>query len=95
MKDKGGIIPTLERQINMERIVAKLIKNNKVINELHDIKSVVPDKKHGYFEITQKICTHDIITIHRFSDTDRVELYKHDKNYARLEKVPYKVVKYE
>ena len=76
----------------MERIVAKLIKNNKVIKELHDIKSVVPDKKHGYFEITQKICTHDIITIHRFSDTDRVELYKHDKNYARLEKVPYKVI---
>ena len=79
----------------MERIVAKLIKNNKVIKELHDIKSVVPNKKYGYFEITESINQHDIITIHRFSDIDRVELYKPDENYYRYENKPYKVIERE
>ena len=76
----------------MTKIIAKLIKNNKVVKTIYNIKSVVPNKKYGYFEITERINQHDIITTHRFSDIDRVELYKHDKNYARLEKVPYRVV---
>lgn len=76
----------------MNRHVAKLIKNNKVVKEIYNIKSVIPNKKYGYFEITERINQHDIITIHRFSNIDRVEIYKPDENYARLEKVPYMVI---
>ena len=79
----------------MNRHVAKLIKNNKVVKEIYNIKSVIPNKKYRYFEITERINQHDIITIHRFSDIDRVEIYKPDENYARLEKSPYKVVERE
>lgn len=74
---------------------AKLIKNGKTVKEIYFIKSVVANKKYGYFEITQKIYHHDIITIHHFKDVDKVELYRPDENYARLEKSPYMVVERE
>lgn len=74
---------------------AVLIKNGKEVKSIYYIKSVVANKKYGYFEITQKIYHHDIITIHRFTDVDRVELYKPDVNYARMEKTPYMVVERE
>ena len=74
---------------------AVLIKDNKEIKTIYSIKSVVANTKYGYFEITQKLYHHDIITIHRFSDVDRVELYKPDENYHRYEKVPYKVIERE
>lgn len=76
-------------------IKAVLKKDGKEVKSIYYIKSVVPNKKYGYFEITQKIYHHDIITIHRFRDVDRVELYKPDENYARMEKTPYKVIERE
>ena len=76
----------------MTNKVAVLLKAGKPVKTIHNIKSVVANKKYGYFEITERINQHDIITIHRFSDIDRVEIYKPDENYARLEKVPYMVV---
>lgn len=79
----------------MTKIIAKLIKNNKVVKTIYNIKSVVPNKKYGYFEITERINQHDIITTHRFSDIDRVELYKPDENYYRYENKPYKVIERE
>ena len=74
---------------------AVLIKDNKVVKTIYYIKSVVANTKYSYFEIIQKLYHHDIITIHRFSDIDRVELYKPDENYHRFEKVPYMVINHE
>ena len=74
---------------------AVLIKDNKVVKTIYYIKSVVANTKYGYFEITERINQHDIITLHRFSDIDRVELYKPDENYHRFEKVPYMVINHE
>lgn len=79
----------------MTNKVAVLLKAGKPVKTIHNIKSVVANKKYGYFEITENICKHDIITIHRFSDVDRVEIYEPDENYARLKKVPYKVIERE
>ena len=77
----------------MNKVV--LIKDNKEVKTIYSIKSVVANTKYGYFEITQKLYQHDIITIHRFSEVDRVEMYKPDENYYRYEKVPYKIIKGE
>ena len=71
---------------------AVLIKDHKIIKEIYNIKSVVANSKYGYFEITQNLYRRDIITIHRFKDVEKVELYRPDENYARYEKTPYKVV---
>lgn len=79
----------------MTKIIAKLIKNNKVVKTIYNIKNVIANKKYGYFEITEHICSHDIITIYRFSDIDRVEIYQPDENYHRYENKPYKVVERE
>ena len=79
----------------MTKIVAVLVKDGKHVKTIHDIKSVTANKKYGYFEITQSIYKHDIVTIHRFSDIDRVELFKPDEHYYQLEKNPYKVVERE
>lgn len=79
----------------MTNIVAKLIKNGKCVKSIYNVKSVIPNKKYGYFEITETIHKHDIITLHKFTDIDRVELYKPDENYYCLEKLPYKVVERE
>lgn len=76
----------------MTNTKAVLIKDHKIVKEIYNIKSVVANKKYGYFEITENINKHDIITIHRFNDVDKVELYRPDENYARYEKTPYKVV---
>lgn len=74
---------------------ARLIKDGKTVKEIYSIKNVVANKKYGYFEITQNLYKRDIITIHRFKDVDKVELYQTDLNYARFEKTPYKVVERE
>ena len=76
-------------------IKARLVKDGQTVKEIYNIKSVVANKKYGYFEITELINKHDIITIHRFKDVEKVELYKTDPNYARFEKTPYKVVEQE
>ena len=76
-------------------IKARLVKDGQTVKEIYNIKSVVANKKYGYFEITELINKHDIITIHRFSDVEKVELYRPDENYARYEKTPYKVVERE
>lgn len=76
-------------------IKARLVKDDQTVKEIYNIKSVVANKKYGYFEITQNLYRRDIITIHRFKDLDKVELYQTDPNYARFEKTPYKVVERE
>lgn len=76
-------------------IKARLVKDGKTVKEIYSIKNVVANKKYGYFEITECINKYDIITIHRFKDVEKVELYKTDPNYARFEKTPYKVVERE
>lgn len=73
-------------------IKARLVKDGQTVKEIYNIKSVVANKKYGYFEITEVINKHDIITIHRFKNVEKVELYRPDENYARYEKTPYKVV---
>ena len=52
---------------------------------MFDVVSVHPDKKYGYYVVTQKTLHHQIITVHRFNDVDYIELYD--------EKEPNKVVK--
>lgn len=74
---------------------ATLIKDGKIVKEIYSIKNVVANKKYGYFEVTQNLYKRDIITIHRFKDVDKVELYQSDPCYARFEKTPYKVVERE
>ena len=74
---------------------ARLVKDGKTVKEIYSIKNVVANKKYGYFEITQNLYRRDIITIHRFKDVEKVELYQTDPNYARFEKTPYKVVERE
>ena len=76
-------------------IKARLVKDGKTVKEIYSIKNVVANKKYGYFEITECINKHEIITIHRFKDVEKVELYQTDPNYARYEKTPYKVVERE
>lgn len=71
---------------------AVLIKDHKIVKEIYNIKSVVANTKYGYFEVTQRFYKHDITTIRRFTEVDRIELYHVDENYARYEKTPYKVV---
>lgn len=79
----------------MTNTKAVLIKDYKIVKEIYNIKSVVANAKYGYFEITEHINKHDIITIHRYKDVEKVELYRPDENYARYEKTPYKVVERE
>lgn len=76
-------------------IKAKLVKDGQTVKEIYSIKNVVANKKYGYFEITEKIYKHEIITIHRFKDVDKVELYQTDILSGRFEKTPYKVVERE
>lgn len=76
-------------------IKAVLIKNNKPIKTFYYIKSVTTDKKYEYFVITEHIFKHDIIHAYKFSDVDRVEMYKPSENYYEYEKKPYKVVERE
>lgn len=73
-------------------IKAVFIKNNKPLKSMYNIKSVVANKKYNYFEVTQVFYKRDIISLVRFTDCDRVELYKHDENYYQYENKPYKVV---
>ena len=76
----------------MTNTKAVFIKNHKIVKEMYHIVSVVANNKYGYFEVTQRFYKHDIITIRRYTEVDRVELYHVDKNYARYEKTPYRVV---
>ena len=69
---------------------AKLIKNNNPSKLLFNVISCKANKKYGYFEITTKIYHHQIITIHRFNEYDRVELY--DEEDGRK---PVKVIEKE
>lgn len=83
---------TIEDQI---MIKARLVKDDKTVKEIYNIKNVVANKKYGYFEITEKIYKHEIITIHRFKDVEKVELYQTDILSGRFNKTPYKVVERE
>lgn len=74
----------------MKTYKAKLIKNNNLPKTMFNVVSVKANKKYGYFEITTKIYHHQIITIHRFNDVDRVELY--DEEDSRK---PAKVIEHE
>ena len=56
----------------MIKYKAYLTKGNKAIKVLFDVTKVNPNYKYGYFEITQHIYHHDIITIHRYKDFDSV-----------------------
>ena len=76
--------------INM--VKALLYKDGKVIKTIYGIKSVTNNKKYGYFEITEKLYHHEIITIHRYNTCDKVELYQSDLASYTFEKKPFKVV---
>lgn len=56
-------------------MIAKYYKGNEYKYTYHYIVKVKPNKKYGYFETTQKIYHHEIISIQRFNDIDRVEVY--------------------
>lgn len=75
---RGGRIPPL---------IAKCYKDNQLIKTYGNIITVKPDKKYGYFIITQKIYHHEIISIMRFADCDSI-IYT-DKNGVRKEITPY------
>lgn len=56
----------------MKKFRARLIKNDKIINVLHDVTKVEVNEKYGYFEITQHIYHHDLINVVRFNAVDKV-----------------------
>ncbi len=56
----------------MKKLRARLIKNDKVVNVIHDVIKVEVDLKYGYFEITQHIYHHDIMHVLRFNAIDKV-----------------------
>ena len=74
---------------------SRLVKDDQIVKEIYSIKNVVANKKYGYFEITECINKHEIITIHRFKDVDKVELYQTDILSGQFEKTPYKVIERE
>ena len=47
-------------------------KGDKLIKTYSYVISVKADKKYGYFIITQKIYHHEIISIIRFNDCDKI-----------------------
>ena len=57
-------------------------KGNQLIKALRDVISVKPDKKYGYFIITQKIYHHEIISTIRFADCERI-IYTDSKGIRR------------
>ena len=44
----------------------------KLVKTLFDVKSVKFDNKYNYWILTQKIYKHDIITIHRLNEVDKI-----------------------
>ena len=70
-----------------ENIKATFVKNGKELKSMYNIKSVTANKKYGYFEITQVFYKRDIISLVRYSDCDRVELYKENPNYNRYDEL--------
>ena len=52
----------------------------------HYIVKIKPNNKHGYFETTQKINRYEILTIQRYTEVDKVEIYRD------FEKKPIEVI---
>ena len=63
---------------------ATLYKGNTAIKILLDVIKVKPNKKYGYFEITQKIYRHELITIARYKDVDKIIFVDKDGNKSEV-----------
>ncbi|MBO7716227.1 MAG: hypothetical protein J6S85_21865 [Methanobrevibacter sp.] len=63
---------------------ATLYKGNTAIKILFDVIKVKPNKKYGYFEITQKIYRHELITIARYKDVDKIIFVDKDGNKSEV-----------
>lgn len=57
-------------------MTAKFYKDDKYKFSNANVIKVNPNKKYGYFEITQKFYHFEIITVHRFTEVDKIELYR-------------------
>ena len=62
---------------------ALLQLNGKYVKTLYDIKSVKFDNKYNYWIVTQHIYKHDLTTIHKVSDVDKIIVV--DKDGVRKE----------
>lgn len=58
----------------MIKYKAEFYKNNRVTKILFDVTKCNADRKYNYFEITQVIYHHQLITIHSFKEYDYVVL---------------------
>ena len=62
---------------------ALLYLNGKHVKTLYDIKSVKYDHKYNYWIVTQHIYKHDLTTIHKVTDVDKIIVV--DKDGVRKE----------
>lgn len=81
--------------MNQDNIKAVIYNNNKPVRTMYNVKSVVPNNKYGYFEITQVFYRREIISIASYQICNKVEMYKHDENYYQYENKPFKVIERE
>lgn len=56
----------------MKKLRARLIKNDKISNVIHDVTKVEVNEKDGYFVITQHTYHHDLINVVRFAAIDKI-----------------------
>lgn len=59
---------------------ALFYKGDNLTKLLRDVISVKANKKYGYYEITQKIYHHTLITTARFNEVDKIVFVDKDGN---------------
>ena len=70
MKNRQMLIP-IKNGLH-EIYITKCYKGDQIVKTYSYVISVKADKKYGYFVITQKIYHHEIMSIVRFADCDKI-----------------------
>ena len=65
---------------------ALLYLNGTLVKTVFDVKSVKFDNKYNYWILTQKIYKHDIITIHRLKDVNKIVTVDEDGIRKEIER---------
>lgn len=59
-------------------------KEDKTVKTFYDVKTITYDQKYNYWVLTQRIYHHDIITIHKPLEFDKVTLIDKDGNKKEI-----------